>query len=81
MMRIIGLIFFFLVLFLLFVLAYLNSEIIHFDYLLSQAELPLSLLLLVCFLAGVALATLSYSGLIFSLKRKINKLTSVKRHS
>lgn len=81
MMRIIALIFFFLVLVLLFTLAYLNSEIVLFDYLLSQAELPLSLLLLICFLVGVVLATLSYSGLIFSLKRKINKLTSSKRQS
>jgi len=80
-MRIIGLVFFFLILILLFVLAYLNSEMVHFDYLLNQTELPLSILLLVCFLAGVALATLSYTVVIFSLNRKLDKLTSNKRLS
>ena len=54
---------------------------VHFDYLLNQTELPLSILLLVCFLAGVALATLSYTVVIFSLNRKLDKLTSNKRLS
>jgi len=77
-MRIISSIFFFIVIALLFFLAYLNSEVVHFDYLVNTTELPLSLLLLFCFLTGVVFTALSVAGIVVSLNRKLDKLNANK---
>lgn len=78
MTRIISLLLFVLLLFVLVSLAYLNSDKVVFDYLFSKIEISLSLLLLFCFLLGVGLSTLVYISLIFFQKRKISQLSSIK---
>ena len=78
MIRIISIILFALTLLSLVFLAYLNSDKVYFDYLIAKTEIPLSILLLFCFLTGVLVSTLAYISLIFFQKRKIDKLTSIK---
>jgi len=78
MIKIFSFILFALLLICLVFLAYLNSNPVLFDFLIDKKELPLSILLLLCFLAGVITSTFAYIGLIFLQKRKINKLTAIK---
>ena len=60
MIRIISLLLFVLLLFVLISLAYLNADQVIFDYLFSKTEISLSILLLFSFLLGVVLSTLVY---------------------
>jgi len=80
MIRIIRFIIVISVIFSLGVLAYLNSNNVQFDYLLAKTELPLSILLLFCFLAGVLVSAFALIGLVLAQKLKINKLTSSVHH-
>lgn len=78
MIRIISFLLLSLLLLILVFLAYLNSDKVAFDYLISKTEISLSLLLLFCFLSGVILSTLAYLSTIFFQKRKIEQLSSIK---
>jgi len=77
MIRIISLFVFLAVLLLLLSLAYVNAEPVFIDYLIATTEIPLAILMLICFLAGVLLSTISYLGVIMLLKRRLKRLRSV----
>ena len=74
MTRIINLIIFILILISLAFLAYFNSEIVEFDYFFAKSEFPLSILLLLAFISGVVVSTVTYSTIVFLQKRKITRL-------
>lgn len=78
MLRIISLLFFLISLIIITALAYLNSELVHFDYLLASTELPLSVLLLISFILGVLVSTISYLGVIYFQKRQLKRYRSLK---
>jgi len=78
MLRIASVITFIILLLTLVFLAYLNSDRVYFDYIIAKAQIPLSVLLFLSFLLGLAVSTLSYISLIFLQKRKIAKLSLVK---
>ncbi|MDH5518088.1 MAG: LapA family protein [Gammaproteobacteria bacterium] len=80
MIRIINLFLVILVIVFLGILAYLNSDPVHFDYFLASTELPLSILLLFCFLLGVLLSAFAMAGLIIVQKWKIKNITSSVDH-
>jgi len=77
MIRIISFLIFLVVLIILLSLAYVNAEPVFFDYLFASAQIPLAILLLLCFLAGALLSTISYLSVILFLKRKLKRLQSV----
>lgn len=76
MIRIISLFIVIFVILSLGVFAYLNSNLVQFDYIIAKTELPLSILLLFCFLLGVLLSAFALVSLIFAQKLKINKLSA-----
>lgn len=80
MIRIISLIFFIFLLLVLVALAYFNSEPVLFDYLFGKTELPLSILLLLCFILGVIVASSFYATKIYRQKRQLKQLKSARKH-
>jgi uncharacterized integral membrane protein len=73
MLRIISLVLLFAGLIVITTLAYLNSDPVHVDYLFNSADLPLAVLLLISFITGVLISSVSYLGVIYFQKRQLKR--------
>ncbi len=72
--RIIRLLFFFIILLLGLSFAVLNAESVKLDYYFGSWQAPLSLLLAMVMTLGVVLGTLACMGMLLRLKRELSKL-------
>lgn len=74
MKRILGLVFFLIVLAFGLFFGLLNADPVTVDYYLGTREIPLSLILVITLLAGALLAALASIGLVLRMKREISRL-------
>ena len=73
-MRIIKLLFIFIIMLLGAVFAVLNAEPVVFNYYFGSREMPLSLIITVALGAGIAIGMLSGLGVLLGLKQEIGNL-------
>ena len=71
MLRSTSLLLLFFVAILIAILAYLNSEPVRFDYLFSEIQLPLSILMMICFVCGALTSWVVYMGIVMRLKKQL----------
>ena len=74
MLRTLNVLFVLLIVILVATTAYLNSQTVLFDYLAGNIEIPLSILLVFCFLLGAVIATIASIGIILQQKYRISRL-------
>lgn len=74
MKRILGLVFFLLVLVFGLFFGLLNAEPVPINYYFGSRELPLSLILVITLLAGAVCGALAGLGLVFRMRREIARL-------